>query len=318
MTIPSAIDGANRVAALAVLLLSQACLYDYTAPPGVDLQTPEPASLSWDNLHEHPLLLEIARQTPGFGGLYYEPGDDPFGVDPLVISMTPSHAGGFPVAQRAVLSVLADNSSSPAALANVAPYGFVERVVQYPFIDLARHRARLLPRLFRIPGVEALDVDEGINRIAIGLSDESAKGEVYELAIEMGIPLEMLSFWETSPPHYERRLTPQHSTGYARYDLDSVAGTVRGRVPDDMLVGGYQVEAENFDPTGRDRFNICTLGFTALTLPEGDSAFVSAGHCSKVSYMDPDLYGNPNGDGGRWYQPTMLAETASIGYENLS
>lgn len=50
------------------------------------------------------------------------------------------------------------------------------------------------PRLFALPGVASLSVDEEANRIAIGVSDGSVVPAVEALADDLGIPHKMLAF----------------------------------------------------------------------------------------------------------------------------
>ena len=164
------------------------------------------------------------------------------------------------------------------------PAEFVERVVEYSFIELARHRARLRPRLFGIREVVGLHVDEEFNRIGIGLEDLSAKAAVLDLAIELAVPVEMISFSEETPIRQLRRASRKH------YVPRSSPRTLKDviTIPDAGLRGGYGVRALGG--------GYCTLGFTALTAERPTtSVFVSNSHCSRIPYQtDYAVWGQPD------------------------
>ena len=232
MKTSSTIDWTMRSLALALLFFSQACIDDKpTAPPDTrEVDAREAAPTSQEELGESPLMLGIARQVPGFGGLYYEPGGER-----LVIAMTEANRAGFPAARQAVLASLAADLTLPS-MADVPPVDFVERVVEYSFIELARHRARLRPRLFAIPGVASLQVDEEFNRIKIGLLNPSARNAVLDLASELAVPAAILSFSEASP------IEEVHMSSDESHVPPASARTLNGRItlPDGKLRGGYR------------------------------------------------------------------------------
>ncbi len=274
--------------ALAFLVFSQACVDDEpTAPPGAREVT---APTSQEELGESQLMLDLAREIPGFGGLYYEPGGER-----LVIAMTEANRAGFPAARQEVFASLAADVSPPS-MADAAAVDFVERVVEHSFIELARHRARLRPGLFAIPEVVGLHVDEEFNRIGIGLEDLSARAAVLDLAMELSVPVEMLSFSEETPIRQLRissgkRYTPS-SSGRTLQDVITI--------PDARLRGGYGVKALGG--------SYCTLGFTAmLTERPTSSVFVSNSHCSRIPYRT---------DYAVWGQPDSL-ELNLVGHEIL-
>ena len=257
--------------ALTFLVFSQACVDDeLTSPPGARKVT---APTSQEELGESQLVLDLAREIPGFGGLYYEPGGER-----LVIAMTEANRAGFPAARQEVFASLAADVSPPS-MANVAAVDFVERVVEYSFVELARHRARLRPGLFAIPEVVGLHVDEEFNRIGIGLEDVSARAAVLDLAMELSFPVEMLSFSEESPIRQLRI-----SSG-KRYTPSSSRPTLQDliTIPDARLRGGYGVKALGG--------GYCTLGFTAMrTERPATTVFVSNSHCSRIPYRTAGPY----------------------------
>ncbi len=285
----------RKSALLALLLFSQACLEDKPTEPeqARDGTIPQAARLQAEQLGEDPYMVDVAHEIPGFGGIYY----DPPGGDRIVIAMaetaTPEAAAPeFARAQEAVRDYLVARFDPPVPLTR--PVEFVRRAVDYPFLELARHRARLRPHLFEVSDVVSLDVDESDNRIAIGISDESARAAVRDIARAMEIPLEMLSFHEESPavPYYGRA---ESSFSFPRTDG---ALTLTDRVPDGKLQGGYEIASDS---------SACTLGFTALQegVDPSNWFFVTNSHCSARWFWL---------DSGNFYQP---ADGDNVGIEYL-
>lgn len=157
------VDWTSGSIALALLILSHGCIDDDPAEPprAGDVDAVE-AAPGFQDLGESQLMLDLAQEIPGFGGLYYEPGGER-----LVITMTEATRAGFPAARQAVIRHLAADVAG-ASRADIPRMDFVERVVGFSFIELARYRARLRPALFGIPEVVSLAVDEEFNRISIG------------------------------------------------------------------------------------------------------------------------------------------------------
>ncbi len=266
-----------RSLTLAMVVLSQACLVDgspATLPKDTD---PEQAELVPEYLGENRQMLALAREIPGFGGVFYG------GSNRVVIAMAANNAAGFAAARKAVSARLTGTGNAPLEL--------VKQVVEFSFIDLARQRARLRARLFGIPGVETLSVHQASNRIRIGLSSPSARAAVLDLANELEVPIEMIAL---------------SKVGHVRYALGSVEDPVTRMamdpptlqdivsMPDSSLRGGYQVSTRVGLP--------CTAGFAAYTIvpdtlgshPLEYYGFVSASHCSgEVFRQDTFAWGQP-------------------------
>ena len=245
MKTPTIVDWTFRSLVLSSLLFSQACLDDDPAGPRRDADTSEAAPVPLEELGESSLILDLAREIPGFAGVFYEPGGDR-----IVISMTGTNRAAFPVARQAVSARLAADVSSPFNAP--PPVEFVERVVEYLFVELARHRARLRPRLFAIPEVVGLHVDEEFNRIGVGLENPSARAAVLDVAMELAVPVKMLSFSVESPI---RELRMSSRTTYLPLASQNTLQTII-TIPDTKLRGGYGVKALGG--------GYCTLGFTAI------------------------------------------------------
>ena len=236
------------------------------------------ARLSTEGLGESELLLDLARQIEGFGGIYYEPDGGR-----LVVAVTEEGRGSLGVA-RAAFSAALRGETSPESSAVAAPAAMVERVVEHAFLELAQHRARLRAPLFALPGVVSLAVDEELNRIAVGLEDSTSRGAVMDLAVDLGVPEEMLSFSDG--------VSVELTLGAGAYGTGGKAGsaiaahTLQDKIPGGArgprLRGGYQVAAA----IASDSVRLCTLGFTAIVDDNGapKKVFVSASHCSKREF----------------------------------
>jgi len=268
------IHSQNLSLPLIAVVLALGCLEGAPATLPEYADPPEPATVP-DDLGESPRMLDLAQQVPGFGGFYYE------GVGRVVIAMAESNAGGFPAARQAMSAELktADNTTLEV----------IEQVVEFSFIDLARQRARLRAKLFDIPGVETLAVDQVSNRIRIGLSDPSARMAVLELATDLDAPVEMLAFSEAGLAKYLIG-----SVDEAPRPIQTQRPTLQDYTRD--LPGGYQVSIM------RQGQATCTAGFVAY--PAADSmiwpprdGFVSASHCSGIKFAK---------DTFRWGQPTLI------------
>ncbi len=251
-----------------LMVLSHGCRDE---PPAGPHSVPGPEMgdyISDDQLGESRHMIALAREVPGFAGIYYEPGDDR-----LIIAMTAESIDAFPKATKAVSAMLAGQIDF-APMGDVPPLEFVARVVKYSFLDLARHRARLRPHLYALPGVSALSVDEANNKIAVALQDMSAIVGVEELATTLQIPSDMISFSRESP---------------------SVGRGMRIRQPNlpiRQLSAGSDGRMRGGDFARREgRQGGCSVSFTALTLYGGAPVFVVPSHCTQRFY---------DFDGGTW------------------
>lgn len=286
-------------AALVALVAFSAC--EPLGPPKSEVSGPPTAGAdehaAREALGEDAHMVALASEIPGFGGYWYEYDSDrspgAAGADRrpdgrrLVIALTEGSAGSFPAARQAVLGMLSPSLTSGSR--EPAPE-VVERVVEYSFIELARHRLRLRA-LFAVPEVVSLGVDEEVNRVVIGLDDPSAKATVLALVTELAVPTEVISFSQRSRV---KMLGVSSAESPPDPLSSSTTLTLRGRVPGGRLQGGFQVEA--------DGGGICTLGFTAR-LANGVAVFVSNSHCSMTPWRT---------DFGNWGQPVA---SDVVGYE---
>ena len=124
--------------AMVTLLFTQACLDDdRLEPPQATVAEVQEFP---EELGEDPHMLALARDIPGFGGFFFEPG-----TDRVVISMTGASTVGVQDAQQAVLATFATAVGPSSSMADGRPSEFVARVVEYSFLGRlrAKHREKV-------------------------------------------------------------------------------------------------------------------------------------------------------------------------------
>ena len=266
-----------------------ACVDDDLAEAPMSLTAASEAPLADDELGESPILLALGREIPGFGGIYYEPGEGGGAEDRLVLAVTEAGAGDLPMARKAVLAAVARFAPPTADAPEM-----LHRVVEHTFLEMAEHRARLRPRLFAMDEVVSLGVDEKFNRIKVGVTDLAFASAVEGVAAELGVPGAMLEIVRGSP--VERlAATVDDLPGSPSPAPADWPRKLTDRIPDRRLAGGYEAGARvSPDP--------CTTGFTTVssvwTERDGRTkGFVSASHCTQRP-LQPDVAGD-----GDWKQP---------------
>lgn len=144
------------------------------------------------------------------------------------------------------------------------------RKVDYTFADLANWR-RLSRAAFSLPGIVSIDLDEVRNRVVIGHSSEADLVSIETLLSSRGVPSDAVVL--------EYQGSPQ------------LISTIHDEIR--PIKGAFEVGNSG-----------CTLGFVGLW--GGDRAFVTASHCSDVTYAL---------DGGLYYQPSSGISPTAIGFE---
>lgn len=172
---------ALAVVALVVLAAGGCALYPSDSTGNVQTAPPQPTESRMQKSYDD-LLAEVARRHPGFGGMFI------------------NEAGGLSV-------YLLDPAQGAAAETAIAAVFGPERVpqggirvlnAQYGFLQLKEWYDRL-GAVWEIPGVAFTDIDEGRNRLAVGLERIAQRGLVEEKLRSLGIPLEAVAIEETGP-----------------------------------------------------------------------------------------------------------------------
>jgi len=225
----------------ACLLVVAACR-DASSPGSPVAPTLPSLSLLEVSLDETPSQLAVAAVVPGFGGYFLSATGAP--------TVYLASAATRPLAEQALAGFLASRDFTAADLM------VAQGTFDYAQLDAWYRAAR--PAVFAVPGFVLGDVDEGSNRVRIGVSDAGAAASVSAAMAQLGIPAGAV-------------IVEQHAP------VVTVA-TLRQRVR--PLEGGLQI---NFFPTpaGTPGVSlICTLGFNVQIF--GVNSFITNSHCSNV------------------------------------
>ncbi len=228
------------MAITALLLLTAVACEDATTP---STPTTSPTRPNGRRVRpDAPSQLDMARTIPGFGGFYIDPVAGP------TVYLT--DASRRPEAERALDAFLAQRGMTKGKLqVRPAAYGYTQ-------LDGGYQMAR--GALFAVPGVVLGDVDEGRNRVRIGVVSASAAADVRAELARQAIPAGAVLVEQRAPI--------------------AAMNPLRDRVR--PLQGGLQI---NFFPTPAGTPGpslICTLGFNVEL--NGVRSFITNSHCSNV------------------------------------
>lgn len=155
---------------------------------------------------------------------------------------------------------------------------------QYTFAQLAGWRDEAVSAVLGIPGVIFVDLDEGKNRVAVGIDRArfaSVRGEVASALARGQIPPAALTFHETSPVVAEQ----------------TSSGTILDRRR--PLMGGLAID---FSVNGV-YLDGCTLGFIAEQ--NGRRGFITNSHCSYQYWRTENTE----------YHQAAFGASSSVGFE---
>lgn len=227
---------------LILALIAAATVAD--APRGVASPQPPPDAATDE------LFAAVAQRVPAFGGAYV---DEKAGE--LRIWTTRPERSVAESAQRAMAKLWDDQD-----LAALRP---VVLRADYDFLTLSRWYRRMTGPVFGVDGVVFTDIDEGRNRLAIGVEDPAQQRPMVEPKLrEQGIPLEAVVIEQAEPADPEPPAPIDE-------DERGLHGLHR------PVVGGLQI---SFFDGGRGF--VCTLGFNAGR--SGVRGFVTNSHCTDV------------------------------------
>jgi hypothetical protein len=214
---------------------------DPAGPGGPPNLTPS-AALAQVAQDSNPSQLAVAAAVPGFGGYFLDGNGKP--------AVYLLDSGQRPAAEAALAAFLASRDFTAADL----------RVLQghyeYSRLDAWYRDAR--PRIFGVAGIISGDVDEGSNRLRVGVANAAAVAAVRGGLAAVGIPAGA-AVVETRAP------------------IRTVA-TLRDQVR--PLQGGLQINFFVTPPGLHPGSFLCTLGFNAVRF--GVSSFITNSHCTNV------------------------------------
>ncbi len=138
-------------------------------------------------------LTKLAREVPGFGGLFLGPD----GVPTVYLTDVSAREA----AVRA-LGPWASSRGLSAAAARVIP-------AEYSYARLDDWFGRLSPEALAVPGAVFVDLDEATNRVRVGVEYAAAAASVRGIAARLGIPAAAVIVEETEPIGYAVTLRDQ-------------------------------------------------------------------------------------------------------------
>ena len=180
------------------------------------------------------IFTDIAEQVPGFGGFFLDENGD------LILFVTDLTRGM--AAEQAARDLL--ESLDPRERPHV--HQFRVRKGDYDFRDLLEWRYGL-SSVLTIPGVVFTDVDEGLNRVRVGIDNPLAAQSVLQMTLSTGIPLNALVIEDVGPLR----------------TLSTLQDSVR------PMEGGIRISSDNHQ---------CTLGFLAER--NQVLVFITNSHCT--------------------------------------
>jgi hypothetical protein len=193
-------------------------------------------------------FVRLAREVPGFGGMHYDHG----GRLSVYLKSQPGPAAGDLVARlraaggRAVQDRLGRSRN------------VVIQEAKYDYVELQGWKSRL-GTLFGLRGVVFTDIDEGQNRLRIGIMPGASQRNVEQALARTGIPREAVIF--------------------SRMSRIQKAKTVRERFR--PVPGGVQL-AFPLPSLGPGVVGICTVGFNAQIPGRSANFFLTQSHCSEI------------------------------------
>lgn len=250
-------------------------------------------------------FLELERKVPGFAGFYRENGA-------LVVLSARDPNDKFSTSDLRN-RIAEGRRSGLLESATVSENELISRVdrAQFGFRALAIWRLRIRDGIFGLPGVTTLDLDEGKNRIAVGVERDADRTQIREFLAEMQVPLAAVDI----------RLDPEAKTAQA---------TLGSRIR--PLTAGTRVGRYNNyfgPPDWNPRWtatNWCTLGISAMY--QGAQTILQVSHCTNlegilenpaINYytylIGQDWYPAINGQTG-WNPPAPLGYNP-FGYEQF-
>lgn len=192
------------------------------------------------------LFAKVAKQEPGFGGMYIDEDKDILYVYML---------GGDPEKAVAALRDVFGEENLPDNVQVLS--------AKFSFLQLKEWHDRLIEQVFKIRGVTLIDINDAENRLTVGVVNKEVGNGMKKRGIEFGVPVEAVNIIETGP------IEPATGRPAQVPDCSSLTAFCR------PLVGGLQIQHLT---AGGDTISLCTLSFIAVR--NGVRGFVTNSHCS--------------------------------------
>ena len=216
------------------------------------------------------LLAEVGRRVPEFGGMYLSEDNSI-----LYVYLTDGVQDGLrhKAVKEAIEQVFKSGLTTGRTL-RIVP-------AQYTMSQLyGWYRQMMFAAFANSTVVVMTDLDEGQNRLEIGVESLNVVPDLERMLANLSIPREAVVISER-----ERPISASH--------------TLRDRATGGVIEGGYQISSSIGD---------CTLGFN--TVRSGEAGFVTAGHCTESNW-------DGGVDGTEFYQPDDSSDDNLIGEETI-
>jgi hypothetical protein len=224
--------------------------------PHAAAQTTEPRNLD-------DMLAEVGDRVPAFGGLFIGANGR------LVVYLTdPAQAGA---AKQVIAEVFGQD---------VVKSGMQVLQGRYRFSQLGEWYSLAHRLIEQIKDMRMLDIDEGYNRLAVGVAKKEATSQVEQMLFQLGIPREavFIEVDESIP---------------ATHTLQNTVGNQGGLQIFSVIAG---------IPTW-----ICTRAFSAIDLTYSRAGFVTNSHCTSPSGVVDGVMG-----GAVFFEPTFPGARAGV------
>jgi hypothetical protein len=208
-------------------------------------------------------FARVAKKHPGFGGMFIDAEKDTIYVFLL--------DGDLDAVVKELKRVFGEDTL-PQSKAKALK-------AKYSFSQLKEWHDQIVRQVFGIRGMTLTDIDDGENRLTVGVENEETKAKVEKQLKKLDIPDAAINIEVTGPVILDQ------------CNVDALTDHCR------PLVGGLQIVPDIPEP------GFCTLGFNAILTNLNVRGFVTNSHCSPMQNRDDDTV---------YYQPTPLGPDGQI------
>jgi hypothetical protein len=206
---------------------------------------------------EEQAFADLAAKSPSSAGFHFD------STGTMVVHVRDPAEDG--AARGAAVALLA---SGQLRSAKSRPLAVSVMRAAYTFGELAVWRDVIFDNLLSVPGVTALDLDEEINRVVVGLDPTNSA------TLRASLPQQLAPLGVDSNAVIFRESRALLTTGRVATRVSSISNTIAQDV--DVLVGGVLFSF----PTGT-----CTIG--AMVDYNGAASFLTGSHCTTTMFA-PD------------------------------
>lgn len=229
---------------------------------------------------------DIAQGVPSYGGHFIDAQGN--------LAAYVADSAGVAAARNALQLRLNTNVLRLAPRQRGAGNHITILIGKYTYQQLSDWRDLVFEHVLgRVSGVSMDDMDEGNNRVTVGIvpgQEAAAESAVLQAVATFGIPAGAIHFISRDLPALRTTVARKTTHFTTPQDLDSFADPLAGGMRVDWLKGATEEQ--------------CTIGFTAQ-LASNIHGFITASHCSTQKFgLDATAY----------YQPSTNA-TPSVGTE---